>query len=110
MSRLESNRAAIEIAVEELSAKGETALYDAIRAGIEMTDNAPGEADAIRAVIVLTDGKANRGSSGLDDIILMASRAENIIRDFGEDIEISRIPLKGEHGTDIGRRCFERIT
>ncbi|MBI2910684.1 MAG: hypothetical protein HYY05_00970 [Chloroflexi bacterium] len=43
-----------------MEAAGETALYDAILEGTKMVDEAPGDPDAIRGVVVLTDGKANR--------------------------------------------------
>ena len=42
-----------------MRARGETALYEAIKAGIEKTTAAPGGEDAIRGVVVLTDGLAN---------------------------------------------------
>ncbi|MCH8224196.1 MAG: VWA domain-containing protein, partial [Chloroflexi bacterium] len=73
----------IEGLVEDMRAGGETALYDAIRAGIEMTDAAEGEADAIRAVVVLTDGQANRCQTRLDDLIRTTSRNEVDITSFG---------------------------
>ena len=59
---LAQNRFTMADTVHEVRAWGETALYDAIRAGIEMTDAAEGEEAAIRAVVVLTDGRANRGA------------------------------------------------
>ena len=47
-----------------------------------MTDAADGEDAAIRAVVLLTDGRANRGVTGLDDLIRMESRNEEKIRQF----------------------------
>ena len=44
-----------------MRAAGGPALYDAIKTGINMTDAAPGEENAIRKVAVLTDCQANRG-------------------------------------------------
>jgi Ca-activated chloride channel family protein len=78
----EQSRFKIAAAVQEIRARGETALYDAIKAGIEMTDDAEGPADAIRAVVVLTDGRANRGQTKLHDLIEMSSRDEVAIREF----------------------------
>ena len=66
-----------------MRARGETALYDAIKRGIEMTDAAKGEEDAIRAVVVLTDGRANRCHTRLDDLIRMESSNERPIVRFG---------------------------
>ena len=65
------NRFKIADAAQEMRAGGETALYDAIKAGVEMTDAAVGDPNAIRAVVVLTDGQANRCSTHLDDLIEM---------------------------------------
>ena len=58
-------------AVEKLRAQGGTALYDAIKTGIEMTDAAEGESGAIRAVVVLTDGRANHCETRLDNLVDM---------------------------------------
>ena len=67
---LAESRFEIAEAAEKMRARGETALYDAIKAAIEMTDAAaPGDRDAIRGVVVLTDGLANRGAVRLDDLI-----------------------------------------
>ena len=59
-----------------MQASGETALYDAVKTAVEMTDAAQGDERAIRAVVVLTDGQANRGTTVLHDIIRMESRKE----------------------------------
>jgi len=53
-----------------------------------MTDTAAGDPEAIRAVVVLTDGQANAGEIDLDDIIRMISRNEVAVpqyRGFGGD-------------------------
>ena len=68
---LVEGRFEIADAVEGMRARGSTALYDAIKAGIEMTDVAEGESYAIRAVVVLTDGQANHCKTRLDDLIEM---------------------------------------
>jgi hypothetical protein len=73
---LSTNKFAIARAVEQLTATGRTALYDAVRAGIEMSDQAPGDQDWIRAVVVLTDGKSNEGQTALDDLVTMMSANE----------------------------------
>ena len=65
-----------------MRARGETALYEAIKAGIEMSDAAEGPEDAIRAVVVLTDGRANRGQVKLHDIIQISSRNERPVQRF----------------------------
>jgi hypothetical protein len=76
------NRDQLLRAIDGMRAAGETALYDAIRLGIEMTDTAEGPADAIRAVVVITDGRANRGATCMHDLIQMTSAAELPIENF----------------------------
>ena len=75
---------AIADAVNKLRARGETALYEAIKTGIEMTDAAVGAEEAIRGVVVLTDGRANRCNVRLHDLIKMES-----------SIEEAKIPIFG---------------
>lgn len=59
-----------------MKARGETALHEAIKKGVEMTDAAEGPEEAIRGVVVLTDGRANRCETRLDQIIDMESTTE----------------------------------
>jgi Ca-activated chloride channel family protein len=73
---LTANKFVIANEVERLRAGGGTALYDAIAAAISLTDTAVGPPDAIRAVVVLTDGRANDGRMKLDGLIHMTSRNE----------------------------------
>ena len=47
-----------------------------------MTDAAEGPEDAIRGIVVLTDGQANRCNTRLDEIIEMESINERSIREF----------------------------
>ncbi len=79
---LAQNRFTIANVVQELKVQGNTALYDAIKVSIGMTDGAAGEANAIRAVVVLTDGRANRRQTRLDNLVQMISRNELAIRQF----------------------------
>ena len=100
---LAQNRFSIAEAVREVRARGETALYDAVRAGIEMTDAASGEEDAIRGVVVLTDGRANRGQTYLDDLVEMMSCNEKPIEVFrGMDDDTFAVELGGRH---VEREC-----
>jgi Ca-activated chloride channel homolog len=79
---LAQNRFTISNVVQELKVQSNTALYDGIKTGIEMTDSAEGPSDVIRAVVVLTDGKANRGQTRLDSLIKMISNNEIAIKQF----------------------------
>lgn len=79
---LSENRFDIVAAVDSLRANGQTALYDAIKKGIEGVDSAIGDPNAIRAIVVLTDGHANTGETRLDDLIDMSSTAEVHVANF----------------------------
>ncbi len=74
-----TNRFAVANAAQGMRAAGNTALYDAIKAGVEMVDSAPGDEDAIRGVVVLTDGLANSGNLQLPDLVQMSSPSERPI-------------------------------
>jgi len=80
---LSDNQFLISEEIHEMRERGETALYDAIKKGIEMTDAVEGEEDAIRAVVVLTDGVANKGLTQLDDLIEMEAAERPILRFSG---------------------------
>ena len=73
---LDEYRLKIADAVSQAQARGESALYDAIEVGIRMTDEAQGEEEAIRGVVVLTDGKATIGTTRLHDLIEMRSKSD----------------------------------
>ena len=93
---LAENRFKIADTAQAMHASGGTALYDAVRLGIEMADNAPGDPEAIRAVVVLTDGRANEGQTDLDDLIEMMSTDEVAIRSFsGFDADSSAMDVRG---------------
>jgi VWFA-related protein len=87
MARLKQSTDAIE-------AGGHTALFDAIAGGVELVQNIPGR----RAVIVLTDGKANRGALDMNQSIAEAVR-ENVsvyVIGLGQDVRKSRLELIAE--------------
>jgi hypothetical protein len=62
-------------AVKRMRAQGNTAVYSALKDAIQMTDDADADPDATRGVVILTDGRANRGVP-LHDIINVMSRNE----------------------------------
>ena len=109
---LSSGKFTISNTVERLQANGNTALYDAIKRGVEMSDEASGDESSIRAVVVLTDGKANAGQFRLDDIVKMSSRTEVAIKQCrgfdGDltciDVQGARVPLAEIIGTGLASR------
>jgi Ca-activated chloride channel family protein len=72
----------IERQVRALQAVGGTGLYDAIAEAIKMVDDAPGDPEAIRGVVVLTDGEANFGKTNLSDLVKLTSRGEAAVPTF----------------------------
>ncbi|MFN8637106.1 MAG: extracellular solute-binding protein [Chloroflexota bacterium] len=71
-------RFAIADAANRMTATGNTALYTALQEAIRMTDEADADDGAIRGVVVLTDGKANRGLP-LHNLIQTMSRDETVL-------------------------------
>ena len=89
---LETSRLKVADTIKETRAEGESALYDSIADAIEMTDKAHGAADAIRAVVVLTDGKATGGLKRLHDLIVMRTGNEECLVQEEKD-QLGRIVL-----------------
>jgi Ca-activated chloride channel family protein len=102
LSSLPANRFMIANAFQGLKAQGSTALYDAIRMAVKMTDAATGEEDAIRAVIVLTDGQANKGQTKLHELIRLMSNDEIPIRKFS-GFQDERAALDSQ-GRSVGKK------
>jgi Ca-activated chloride channel family protein len=100
---LSINRFTIANTVDKLTTSGYTELYNAIYTGISMTDSAQGETDAIRAVIVLTDGHANEGSIELDELIKMMSRNEVSISRF-RGFEDDTVALEVGTGRQVNKK------
>jgi Ca-activated chloride channel homolog len=94
------NRFAIADTLERTTTTGNTALYDAMQEAIKMSDGAPGDQNMIRAVVVMTDGKANTGGTHLDDLVQMVTKDENPISDMRG--------FEGDSGSDVTRRLVDR--
>jgi VWFA-related protein len=94
---LTDNREELKNAVVAVKPAGHTALYDAIAKGLESVRGGQGR----RAVIVLTDGKANRGSIDIDQAIDSAVKAyvSVYVIGLGEDVRTARLErIAGETG------------
>jgi hypothetical protein len=85
---LTRNRSRLSQAVRELRAGSNTALFDALKEGIRMADEADSSIRGVRAVVLLTDGQANSGNSRFSDIIRMSNRLGQAVfcpRERGEE-------------------------
>lgn len=76
------NKFKIAQEVNKLQASGGTALFDALERAIIAADQAPGDADTIRGVVILTDGQATAGQRWMHDVISMVSRSERPVTKF----------------------------
>ena len=84
----------VKESAETIEAGGHTALFDAIARGVENVQNVPGR----RAVIVLTDGIANRGALDMNQAIAAAVREDVSVYviGLGSDVRASRLELIAE--------------
>lgn len=84
-------------AAQSIEAGGHTALYDAVAAGVRSVEGASGR----KAVIVLTDGIANRGALDIDQAIAAAVEeyASVYVIGLGADARTARLErIAGETG------------
>ncbi|HUW04021.1 MAG TPA: VWA domain-containing protein [Acidimicrobiales bacterium] len=68
-----SNRDELAVAIDELNASGETALYDAIETSVALLDEAPGDRTGI---VLLTDGGDTVSTTDLPTATLALTEAE----------------------------------
>ena len=80
-SPIQESKYEIADAIHAMSAKGETALFDAVRRAIALTDSVAGDPRATRAVVVLSDGAATAGTC-LHAVVSMISRDEVPVGSF----------------------------
>ncbi len=79
----------LKLDMGKVTAGGHTALFDAIAAGVASVQEVPGR----RAVIVLTDGKANRGALDINQAVAAAIKANVSIYviGLGRDVRAARL-------------------
>ncbi len=78
---LPETRFPISEAVDQLAAGGQTALYDALKRAVEMVDSYDGmPGEAIRGVVLLSDGQVTAGQVGLSQLIRVQDRSEREAR------------------------------
>ena len=91
-------------AIDLMRAHGGTPLYDAVRKAIEVTSEAEGDDGATRAVVVLSDGEDNLGTTCLDNIVTMQSRNESDVRFCGKlDPDTNELtePARDDTGNEV---------
>jgi hypothetical protein len=89
LEHLTGSQDRLKKAVMTIQPRGHTALFDAIARGVESVRGVPGR----KAVVVLTDGIANRGALGIDQAIESASKAfvSVSVIGLGKDVRTSRL-------------------
>jgi Ca-activated chloride channel family protein len=94
---LSQTRFAIVEAIDSLTARGNTALYEAIKRGLELADSYEGVSrEAIRGVVLLSDGIANTGSVGISGLLKLTDRQEREVRlEFPESARLGNIVASG---------------
>jgi VWFA-related protein len=86
---LSGDRNKLSAALRTIEPGGHTALYDAVAAGVASVQGFPGR----RAVIVLTDGIANRGALDIDQAIATATKeyVSVFVIGLGKDVRAERL-------------------
>ena len=89
LKSLTGDQGDLENAVQSIQAGGHTALFDGIARGVESVQGISGR----RAVIVLTDGIANRGALDIGQAIESATRTNVSVYviGLGEDVRTARL-------------------
>ena len=81
--------------VESSKAGGGTALYDAVKAAVEMADKYPLPGEAIRGVVLLTDGDRTDGKVKLSDQIELRTAQEQAVGNFVGEASANKTDLHG---------------
>ena len=81
--------------IDRARADGGTALYDAVKVAIEMVDRMVLQEDAIRGVVLLTDGMRNAGQVRLSDLVTLMTRNEISVSQFSGDEKETKTHLLG---------------
>jgi Ca-activated chloride channel family protein len=76
---LAANKFDLAETIEGLEASGQTAMYEALAAAVAMADSYPVTGEAIRAVLLLSDGVNTSGTARLCDVVQVQDRQERLI-------------------------------
>jgi Ca-activated chloride channel family protein len=77
IAELGSNRTALQMAINQLEAGGDTALLDAVKEAYDQLQSYA-DTERINAIVVMTDGKENASYTGLRDLVRELSQASRV--------------------------------
>ena len=81
LNTLETNRAELQSSIQELTAKGNTALYDGLIAAITVLQERQSQLAAgdsrIQAIVLLSDGKETVAPEKLNEVVTLITNARN---------------------------------
>ena len=77
MAELGSSRTALQIAIAQMEAGGDTALLDAVYEAYSQLQSY-GDTERINAIVVMTDGKENASYTSLRDLVSELSRSSRV--------------------------------
>lgn len=92
---IRENKYRIADIIDKARADGGTALYDAVKVAVQMLDRIPLQEDAIRGIVLLTDGIRTAGQTKLSDIVNLMTRNEVIVNQFEGNEKENKTHLLG---------------
>jgi hypothetical protein len=82
-------------AIQNAEAGGGTALYDALKQAIQMADEAQVNGEAIRGIVLLSDGMRTAGDVPLSDIVQLMTSDEKAVGVFEGTEDENKTGLQG---------------
>jgi Ca-activated chloride channel family protein len=102
---VQQNRFDLADVVEASQANGGTALYDAVKAAVTMADTYQPNLEAIRGVIVLSDGANTEGMTKLSDLFELRTANEQRLTNYNsnpdENIHASALAFPTTHPVHV---------
>lgn len=111
LSTMSSNKASAETALQATTARGDTALFDALYTSVEVLKDRPGR----KAVILLSDGVDDNGygkqlsAHSVQEVLTLAKEVNVPIFTIGLGTEIDEMTLR-RVGTDTGAAYYNAPT
>ncbi|MEJ2734206.1 MAG: VWA domain-containing protein [Anaerolineae bacterium] len=98
LDELGNNRAALEFAINQLRAEGDTALLDGVQVAHERLQDL-GDTERINAVVVMTDGQENNSATSL----------RRLVRELGDDSGLPVVVFCIAYGEDADMDTLREI-